>query len=239
MIIQEVPIGQIKPDSRNSRTHSGKQIRQIANSIVAFGYTNPLLVDEDFVLIAGYGRYKAAELVGLAQVPVIVIAGLSPARRRALAIADNKIAANAGWDRERLAIEIPELADLLNAEGLDVSILGFEPVEIDQLQTDFEEHGTDPQDNIEPNWWRAVAVSKPGDLWAIGNHKLLCGDARCAGDIARLMTGCRADLAFLDPPYNLRLGGVGRSWQDKALRVRDGERGNVVPGLCPLPWSHP
>jgi DNA modification methylase len=208
MIIQEVPIGQIKPDSRNSRTHSGKQIRQIANSIVAFGYTNPLLVDEDFVLIAGYGRYKAAELVGLAQVPVIVIAGLSPARRRALAIADNKIAANAGWDRERLAIEIPELADLLNAEGLDVSILGFEPVEIDQLQTDFEEHGTDPQDNIEPNWWRAVAVSKPGDLWALGNHKLLCGDARCAGDIARLMTGCRADLAFLDPPYNLRLGGV-------------------------------
>jgi hypothetical protein len=208
MIIQEVPIGQIKPDSRNSRTHSGKQIRQIANSIVAFGYTNPLLVDEDFVLIAGYGRYKAAELVGLAQVPVIVIAGLSPARRRALAIADNKIAANAGWDRERLAIEIPELADLLNAEGLDVSILGFEPVEIDQLQTDFEEHGTDPQDNIEPNWWRAVAVSKPGDLWALGNHKLLCGDARCAGDIARLTTGCRADLAFLDPPYNLRLGGV-------------------------------
>jgi DNA modification methylase len=208
MIIQEVPIGQIKPDSRNSRTHSGKQIRQIANSIAAFGYTNPLLVDEDFVLIAGYGRYKAAELVGLAQVPVIVIAGLSPARRRALAIADNKIAANAGWDRERLAIEIPELADLLNAEGLDVSILGFEPVEIDQLQTDFEEHGTDPQDNIEPNWWRAVAVSKPGDLWALGNHKLLCGDARCAGDIARLTTGCRADLAFLDPPYNLRLGGV-------------------------------
>ena len=208
MIIQEVPIGQIKPDSRNSRTHSGKQIRQIANSIAAFGYTNPLLVDEDFVLIAGYGRYKAAELVGLAQVPVIVIAGLSPARRRALAIADNKIAANAGWDRERLAIEIPELADLLNAEGLDVSILGFEPVEIDQLQTDFEEHGTDPQDDIAPKWWRDVAVSKPGDLWTLGNHKLLCGDARCAGDIARLTTGCRADLAFLDPPYNMRLGGV-------------------------------
>jgi hypothetical protein len=116
-------------------------------------------------------RPKASVRWRLIPVMAIVIAGLSPARRRALAIADNKIAANAGWDRERLAIEIPELADLLNAEGLDVSILGFEPVEIDQLQTDFEEHGTDPQDNIEPNWWRAVAVSKPDDLWALGNHK--------------------------------------------------------------------
>jgi DNA modification methylase len=208
MTTRTMPISQIKPNRRNLRTHSAKQIRQIANSIVAFGFTNPLLISEDFELIAGHGRYDAAKLLGLAEVPVIIVAGLSPAKRRALAIADNKIAANAGWDRERLAIEIPELADLLNAEGLDVSILGFEPVEIDQLQTDFEEHAADPQDDIAPKWWRDVAVSKPGDLWTLGNHKLLCGDARCAGDIARLMTGCRADLAFLDPPYNVRLGGV-------------------------------
>ena len=162
MTIQMMPIGQIKLNRRNVRTHSGKQIRQIANSIVAFGFTNPLLVSEDDELIAGEGRYKAAKLRGLEKVPVIVIAGLSPAKRRALAIADNKIATNAGWDRERLAIEIPELAELLNAEGLDVSILGFEPVEIDQIQTDFEDHAADPQDDIDPKWLRDVAVSKAG-----------------------------------------------------------------------------
>ena len=208
MSVQAIPISQVKPNSRNSRTHSAKQIRQIANSIVAFGFRNPLLVSEDGELIAGHGRYQAAKLLGLAKVPVIVVAGLSPAKRRALAIADNKIAENAGWDRERLAIEIPELTGLLSAEGLDVSILGFEPVEIDQLQTDFEEHAADPEDNIDPNWCEAFAVSKPGDLWALGNHKLLCGDARSARDTARLMTDCRADLAFLDPPYNVRIGGV-------------------------------
>jgi DNA modification methylase len=208
MTTQTMPISQIKPNRRNPRTHSGKQIRQIANSIVAFGFTNPLLISEDFELIAGHGRYEAAKLLGLAEVPVIIVAGLSPAKRRALAIADNKIAANAGWDRERLAVEIPELAGLLNAEGLDVSILGFEAVEVDQLQTDFEAHAADPQDTIDPNWCKRFAVSKPGGLWALGNHKLLCGDARSASDIARLMTNCRADLAFLDPPYNVRIGGV-------------------------------
>jgi ParB-like chromosome segregation protein Spo0J len=103
--VQRKSISQIKLNSRNPRTHSGKQIRQIANSIVAFGFTNPLLVSEDGELIAGHGRYKAAQLLGLAKVPVIVITGLTPAKRRALAIADNKIGENAGWDRERLAIE--------------------------------------------------------------------------------------------------------------------------------------
>jgi hypothetical protein len=103
--VQALSLNQIKLNRRNARTHSGKQIRQIANSIVAFGFTNPLLVSEDGTLIAGEGRYRAAQLLGLAKVPVIVLAGLSPARQRALAIADNKIAENAGWNRERLAIE--------------------------------------------------------------------------------------------------------------------------------------
>ncbi len=206
--VQALSINQIKLNRRNSRTHSAKQIRQLANSIVAFGFTNPLLVTEDGTLIAGEGRYKAAQLLGLAKVPVIVLAGLSPARRRALAIADNKIAENSGWDRERLAIEIPELAGLLEAEGLDVSILGFEAVEIDQLVTDFEDDAGDPQDGIEPKWLKDSAVSRPGDLWVLGPHKLLCGDARSAADVARLMAHCHADMAFLDPPYNVRIGGV-------------------------------
>jgi ParB/Sulfiredoxin domain len=206
--MQALSINQIKLDGRNSRTHSGRQIRQIANSIVAFGFTNPLLVTDDGTLIAGEGRYRAAQLLGLAKVPVIVLAGLSPARQRALAIADNKIGENAGWNRERLAIEIPELAALLEVEGLDVSILGFEAVEIDQLVTDFEENAADPQDSIDSTWLQDRAVSKPGDLWLLGPHRLLCGDARSAADLARLMAHGRADMAFLDPPYNVRIGGV-------------------------------
>jgi DNA modification methylase len=206
--VQAFSINQIKLNRRNSRTHSAKQIRQIANSIVAFGFTSPLLVTEDGELIAGEGRYKAAQLLGLAKVPVIVLAGLSPTKQRALAIADNKIAENAGWNRERLAMEIPELAGLLEGEGLDVSILGFEAIEIDQLVTDIEENAADPEDSIDPKWWQDRVVSKPGDLWLLGPHKLHCGDARSAADIARLMAPCRADVAFLDPFYNLRIGDV-------------------------------
>ena len=157
--VQALSTSQIKLDGRNSRTHSAKQIRQIANSIAAFGFTNPLLVTEDGTLLAGEGRYRAAQRLGVAKVPVIVLAGLSPARQRALAIADNKIAENAGWDRERLAIEIPELSGLLEAEGLDVSVLGFEAVEIDQLVTDFEENAGDPEDNVGPTWLKDRAVS--------------------------------------------------------------------------------
>jgi ParB-like chromosome segregation protein Spo0J len=157
--VQALPISQIKPNRRNCKTHPGSQIRQIANSIVAFGFTNPLLVTEDGTLIAGEGRYRAAQLIGLSKAPVIVLAGLSPARQRALAIADNRIAENSGWDRERLAIEIPELAGLLEAEGLDVSILGFEAVEIDQLVTDFENDAADPEDSIDPKWLKKSAIS--------------------------------------------------------------------------------
>ncbi len=206
--VQALSLDQIKVDRRNARTHSSKQIRQIANSIAAFGFTNPLLLNEDGTLIAGEGRLKAAQLLGFAKVPAIVLAGLSPPKQRALAIADNKIAENAGWDRERLAIEIPELAGLLEAEGLDVSVLGFEAVEIDQLVTDFEANAADPEDGIDSTWLQDRAVSRRGDLWVLGPHRLLCGDARSAADIARLMAHGRADMVFLDPPYNVRIGGV-------------------------------
>jgi hypothetical protein len=206
--VQTLAITRIKLNPHNCKTHSSRQIGQIANSIVAFGFTHPLLVTENGTLIAGEGRYRAAQHIGLTKVPVIVLAGLSPAKQRALAIADNKIAENAGWNRERLAIEIPELAGLLEAEGLDVSILGFEAVEVDQLVTDFEDDAADPEDGIEPNWLKNYAVSKSGDLWVLGPHKLLCGDARSATDIARLMAHSRADMAFLDPPYNVRIGAV-------------------------------
>jgi DNA modification methylase len=173
-----------------------------------FGFTNPILADEKGSIIAGHGRYQAAKVSGLDIVPVIVVAGLSPAKRRALAIADNKIAENAGWDLELLEIEIRELEKLLSNEGLDRSILCFEPVEFDQLASNFEANSLEPDDAPDPAWTEGALVSKVGDLWKLGNHGLLCGDARRDDDIARLMGGCTADLAFLDPPYNVRIAGV-------------------------------
>jgi DNA modification methylase len=200
-----VTIDKLTPNKRNARTHSRRQIRKIADSISAFGFVVPILIDEGGNIIAGHGRYAAAHLLGLKQVPVIEVQGLSEAKRRALALADNKIAEGAGWNREILAAELPELATLLVVEGLDISISGFAPVEIDQITTDFEENSSDPDDSIDPEWTTAAPVSKPGELWQLGNHRLLCGDARSANDLARLMETTRASMAFLDPPYNVRV----------------------------------
>jgi hypothetical protein len=159
-------------------------------------------VDDRF---SGGGRYAAAVLLGLQEVPVIRVEGLSKAKRRALALADNKIAQNAGWDREPLARELPELAELLIVENLDISITGFAPVEIDQIATDFEDDPSDPADTVDPEWTNDAALSRPGDLWELGQHRLLCGDARHVDDLARLLGRARAAMAFLDPPYNVRV----------------------------------
>ena len=151
-------------------------------------------------------RYtQAAKLLDLKQVPVIELEGLSKAKQRALALADNRIGENAGWDREILAVELPELAEILGVEGLDVSITGFSAVEIDQLAVDFEEDASDPHDAIDPEWRVAAPVSRPGDLWQLGKHRLACGDARKVDHVARLMGDARAAMAFLDPPYNIRV----------------------------------
>jgi len=136
---------------------------------------------------------------------VIRAEGLSEAKRRALAIADNKIGENAGWSREILATELPELADILVLEGLEVSITGFAPAEIDQIVTDFEADSSDPADSVDPEWANAPPLSVRGDLWQLGPHRLLCGDARNADDVARLLGADRAAMAFLDPPYNVRV----------------------------------
>ncbi len=201
--IRMTAIGALKPNARNARTHSKKQVCQIADSIQAFGFLVPVLVDENGLIVAGHGRYEAARLLGLETVPAIEVTGLSEAKRRALALADNKVAANAGWDRARLAIELPELAELLVLDGLDIAVTGFAAVEIDQLVVDFEEDNR--EDKLDPAWTNAVVVTKPGDLWQLGSHRLLCGDARDPSDLARLMDGGAAAMAFLDPPYNVRV----------------------------------
>src|SRR5262245_33458144 len=203
--IQWIAVTAIRANARNARTHSKKQLRQIGDSIEAFGFVVPILVDEDDVIIAGHGRWEAAVLLGLQEVPVIRLQGLSKAKRRALALADNKIGETAGWDRELLATELPELADLLVVEGLEISITGFAPVEIDQIATDFEEDPSDPADTLDPEWTNDPPLSRRGDLWQLGRHRLLCGDARKSEDLARLLGDARAAMAFLDPPYNVRV----------------------------------
>jgi DNA modification methylase len=206
--IKWVSLHALKPNPRNPRTHSKKQIRQIADSILAFGFVVPLVVDENNTILLGHGRLAAAIDLDLNKVPVIVIEGLSEAKKRALLLADNKITENAGWDRKLLAAELPELAELLIEENLDISITGFEPVEVDQIAIDFEEDTSDPADTLESEWLASSAVSKPGDIWELGEHRLSCGDARNAADIDRLMSGNRAAMAFLDPPYNVRIRSV-------------------------------
>jgi len=205
-VVTMVSVRRLKPNTRNAHTHSKKQIRQIANSVVRFGWTYPLLVDENYNVIAGHGRLKAGELLGLREVPVMVMTGLSEAETRALALADNKIAANGGWDRAVLAAELGELAGLLPECNLDIDITGFEPAEIDALMGDLIDRETDPLDEL-PEIAKE-AVSRRGDLWVFGEHRLLCGDARDQTDLRQLMGRASAAMVFTDPPYNVKISSV-------------------------------
>ena len=195
MLIKQVPVADLKEYGQNSRTHSTLQVGQIAESIKAFGWTNPLLVDESRVLIAGHGRLAAAKLLGLAEVPCIEIAGLSEDKRRALVIADNKLALNAGWDDAALASEIA----LLNSAGFDLDLLGFTAAEMNKLQ-DFDFGGDSDPDEVPPV--PDDPTSAPGDLWVLGKHRVMCGDSTSIDAVETLMAGAKADMVFTSPPYN-------------------------------------
>ena len=222
--VSAVVLDHIKPHPRNTRTHSKKQIRQIADSIQAVGFAAPVLIDENGVLLAGHGRLEAARLLGLKTIPAMVIDGLTEARKRALLLADNRIAQSAGWDRERLADELISLPELLAADGLDISVTGFEPAEIDALMADFGDDIPDPSDDIDPALLSGAAVTRHGDLWQLGKHRLLCGDARETTHLARLMGGERAHMAFLDPPYSVRIRDIVGPRPNQAPRIRHGLR---------------
>ena len=201
----ERPVDDLTPCPRNARTHSRKQLRQIANSIERFGFTNPVLIDDEGRIIAGHGRVEAARLLGRARVPTLTLSHLSPAERRAYMIADNKLALNAGWDPELLAQELQELIDV----DFDMGLTGFSLAEIDLVLDDAREASPDTRDAPEdavpaPS---EIVVTQRGDLWKLGEHYLLCGDARDPADFARLMQGRKADLVFTDPPYNVRIDG--------------------------------
>jgi DNA modification methylase len=199
------PIAALQPYARNGRTHSKRQIRQIADSIATFGFTNPILIDSRDTIIAGHGRVEAAKLIGMAKVPVVRLENLTEDQIRAYVIADNRLAEKAGWDKSILAIELQHLMTL-DCTDFDVTITGFEVPEIDVIIEEAKE-SNGAQDVIpELNLDRA-AVTKPGDQWLLGKHRILCGNALHDATYRTLMGRNRAALSFCDPPYNVRIDG--------------------------------
>jgi DNA modification methylase len=201
--IEMRPPGALRPNPRNARTHSKQQIRQLADSIRTAGFIGPIVIDEDDVVLAGHGRLAASTLLNMDLVPTIKIFGLSAAQKRAFALADNKICENAGWDRELLVQELGELAELLEPLNMDLTLTGFESTEIDALFADLGTGKPDPNDNLPP--FDDIAVTRPGDLWICGDHRILCGDSRSAVDLDHLMESAHAKMAFADVPYNLHI----------------------------------
>lgn len=206
--IEMVPRARITLAARQMRTHSRGQIAEIAESIRTFGFLVPVVIDDDNVVRAGVGRILASDLLGLKHIPAVRTGALSTAKLRAFALADNKLAEKSRWDRAALAAELPELQELLIAENLDISITGFTPVEIDQVVFDFEENSADPADDIDPDLLSDAIVTRRSDLWRLGPHQLFCGDAADGEALKRMIGNQPAAMAFLDPPYNLKVAGI-------------------------------
>lgn len=197
-------IVELKPQDNNARTHSKKQIKQIARSIERFGFTNPILVNDRSQILAGHGRIEGAKLLGWHAVPTISLSHLTPAEQRAYILADNKLAVNAGWDTQLLGLELQSLADM----DFDLELTGFSIAEID-IAIDGIELGEEPdgeRDNDVPEL-EEYAVSEMGDIWQLGEHRLICGDAQDEQAYEQLMAGEAVDLIFTDPPYNVPIDG--------------------------------
>jgi DNA modification methylase len=223
-----IAVGRLKAYPRNARTHSKKQIRQIADSIQRFGFTNPVLIDDADMILAGHGRVEAAKQFGMDAVPCLRLASMSEAEKRAYILADNKLALNAGWDEDLLAAEL-ELV-LADIDEIDVGVTGFSVAEIDLLVGTSETGQTpeDERDDALPES-QAEAISRVGDVWQLGEHRLACGDARDEEAYRMLMTpGGRgrelAQMVFTDPPYNVRIeGNVTRSNGHRNFVMASGE----------------
>jgi DNA modification methylase len=197
--IEQWPTAKLVPYARNARTHSDDQVAQIAASIAEFGFTNPILAGSDGVIVAGHGRLAAAQKLGLDVVPVVVLDHLSPTQRRALVIADNRIAENAGWDDAMLRIEIAALQD----DDFDLSLTGFDADALAELMAGDESDGQGQTDDDAMPEMPETPVSRPGDVWLLGGHRLLCGDSTVADSYDRLLDGAPVDMVFTDPPYNV------------------------------------
>ena len=198
--IRITPVDNLIPYARNARTHSDEQVAQIAASIAEFGFTNPILTDGERGVIAGHGRLAAARKLGLKEVPVIELSYLTDTQKKAYILADNRLAMNAGWDDELLKLELTELKDA----DFDLDLMGFTSDELDRLINGDAGGGLTDDDAVPET--PKEPVSRPGDLWILGNHRLLCGDSTMLSDVEKLMGNELADMAFTDPPYNVDYG---------------------------------
>jgi DNA modification methylase len=216
LLVQFWPIERLLPYSRNARTHTEEQVAQVAASIVEFGWTNPILVGADGVIIAGHARLAAARKLKMAEVPVIVLDHLTETQRRALVLADNRLALSAGWDEEMLRVELESLKEV----DFDLGVVGFSDEELEKILDPEANQGlTDENDAPEPP---ETAITVPGDVWILGQHRLLCGDATQMGDVEKVMAGGLADMAFTDPPYNIDYQGR----TEKKLKIQNDKLGS-------------
>jgi DNA modification methylase len=199
--IESAEIARLRPSPHNARTHSLRQVKQIEQSIKHFGFTIPVLIDEAGQILAGHGRVQAVRRLGWKTVPIIRVEHLNDAQKRAYIIADNELATKAGWDRDTLAIELQNLIDL----EFDLDLTGFEGCEIDIILGD--SSGPKHDDDLIPAVVVGAAVSRTGDIWQLGDHRLACGDARNSSAYKQLMSGEKARFVFTDPPYNVQIAG--------------------------------
>lgn len=217
--IEMVSIGQLLPYARNARTHDDAQVAQIAASIKEFGFNNPILIADDQSIVAGHGRLAAARKLGLAEVPVVRLSHLSDTQRKAYILADNRLALNAGWDNDLLKLELQEL----EIEGVDLEMLGFSKEELDGLLNSLEPtEGLTDEDSVPET--PEEPITKPGDIWILGKHRLMCGDSTSVDAVDRLMNGDKADMVFTDPPYGIAHSGKGIT----ANGVRGNDFGEIM-----------
>lgn len=226
MQIEQIEVSKLIPYAKNSRTHDDAQVAQIAASIKEFGWTNPILVDGDKGIIAGHGRLMAARKLGMDKVPVIQLKDMTEAQKKAYVIADNKLALNAGWDNDFLTLELKELQD----NGFDLSLTGFDNKELDALLNVIE--GTDgltdedtvPEVPEEPK-------TKLGDIYILGNHRLMCGDSTSIDAVDKLMDGDKADMVFTDPPYGVSYQSNMRTQSEKFDVIKNDD---VILDIVPI-----
>ena len=207
--LEQVPIDKLVPYARNARTHSKEQIAQLRSSLREFGFVSPAVIDHDYNILVGHGRIKAAREEGYETVPCVFAENLTDAQKRAYILADNQLALNAGWDEEMLSVELSDLQD----NAFDLSLLGFDEKELEKLLGG----GTDLSAALEK-----ASFVEPGDIWTVGRHRLICGDATSADDVAKLMDGKRANLILTDPPYGVSFkASDGLTIQNDSLKGED------------------
>lgn len=242
MQVETRPVEGLIPYARNARTHSEDQVAQIAASIGEFGFVNPILVGPDGVIIAGHGRLMAARRLGMKEVPVIALGHLTEAQRRALVIADNRIALNAGWDEELLKLELADLAGL----DFNIDLLGFSDEELNALLEEAVPEGQGLTDEDETPEAQEKAVSQAGDVWVLGNHRIMCGSSTDAMNVAVLLDGVKPHLMVTDPPYGVNYDANWRSsldaWNRATGNVRNDDKADwrdvysLFPGDVAYVW---